>query len=78
MKRQAEEIKKAQINGLESCLFCDFSYIPNPDDKVFLCQNEECLKEICRYVCIIIGVHCFSYFTVGQNVKSCNTEFIFF
>ncbi|EEB18224.1 E3 ubiquitin ligase triad3, putative [Pediculus humanus corporis] len=48
LKRQAEEIKKAQINGLESCLFCHFSYIPNPDDKVFICQNEECLKEICR------------------------------
>ncbi|XP_006815806.2 uncharacterized protein LOC102801442 [Saccoglossus kowalevskii] len=46
---QEEEIKKADIPNLETCPFCTFATImDNPDDKVFKCQNTECLKESCR------------------------------
>lgn len=47
-KKQMEEIKSANIDGLESCPFCEFATIPNPDDKIFHCLNQDCLKESCR------------------------------
>ncbi|KAI4470730.1 ubiquitin conjugating enzyme 7 interacting protein-related [Holotrichia oblita] len=47
-KKQIEEIKAAQIENLEICPFCDFAMIPVQDDKIFRCQNSQCLKETCR------------------------------
>lgn len=47
-RKQIEEIKKANIEGLETCPFCDFSTIPAEQDKIFKCLNKECLKETCR------------------------------
>ncbi|KAK3591594.1 hypothetical protein CHS0354_013776 [Potamilus streckersoni] len=48
-KLQEEEIKAADIPDLVSCPFCSFATImPNKEDKVFHCQNAECLKESCR------------------------------
>lgn len=47
-RKQIAEIKKANIDGLETCPFCDFATIPNADDKIFYCLNEECKKESCR------------------------------
>lgn len=47
-KRQMQEVKSAGIENLECCPFCDFAAIPNPEDKLFHCLNEECMKETCR------------------------------
>lgn len=47
-KKQMEDVKKADIEGLESCPFCEFSTIPPPGDKIFRCLNEDCGKESCR------------------------------
>ncbi|CAH1791817.1 unnamed protein product [Owenia fusiformis] len=48
-KIQEEEIRQADIEGLESCPFCSFAtIIDNPDEKIFKCLNPECLKESCR------------------------------
>lgn len=47
-RMQAEEIRKANIVGLETCPYCDFSTIPAENDKIFKCLNAECMKETCR------------------------------
>ncbi|XP_025829373.1 E3 ubiquitin-protein ligase RNF216-like [Agrilus planipennis] len=47
-RRQLEEIKKANIDGLEMCPFCEFATIPAENDKTFRCENPDCLKESCR------------------------------
>lgn len=47
-KKQMMEIAKAKVDGIETCPFCEFSTIPEPDDKIFHCLNEECGKETCR------------------------------
>lgn len=47
-RKQIEEIEKANIDGLESCPFCDFATIPDPHDKLFFCLNKDCMKESCR------------------------------
>ncbi|KAL3872808.1 hypothetical protein ACJMK2_036008 [Sinanodonta woodiana] len=48
-KLQEEEIKAADIPDLVFCPFCSFATImPNKEDKVFCCQNLDCLKESCR------------------------------
>ncbi|KAL3872806.1 hypothetical protein ACJMK2_036006 [Sinanodonta woodiana] len=48
-KLQEEEIKAADIPDLVFCPFCSFATImPNKEDKVFCCQNVDCLKESCR------------------------------
>ena len=48
-KIQEEEIRQADIEGLEGCPFCSFAtIIGNPDDKIFRCHNPDCLKESCR------------------------------
>lgn len=47
-RKQMEEIKQANLDGLEQCPFCDFATIPAPEDKVFYCLNSECKKETCR------------------------------
>ena len=46
---QLQEIEAAGITGLETCPFCsEFLSIPPAADKIFKCQNSECLKESCR------------------------------
>ncbi|KAK9877205.1 hypothetical protein WA026_016951 [Henosepilachna vigintioctopunctata] len=47
-KIQIKELKEANIDGLETCPFCDFSLILNNEDKIFKCQNIECMEESCR------------------------------
>ncbi|KAF2879984.1 hypothetical protein ILUMI_26187 [Ignelater luminosus] len=47
-RKQMEEIKRANLDGLETCPFCDFATIPSPDDKIFHCLNSDCMKESCR------------------------------
>lgn len=47
-RKQMDEVKRANIDGLETCPFCDFATIPPPDSKIFTCLNEECMKESCR------------------------------
>lgn len=47
-KKQAAEVTKAKVPGLESCPSCDFAYIPNQYDKIFKCQNPDCRRETCR------------------------------
>lgn len=50
-KIQEEEIKKADIPDLVCCPFCTFATImPDENDKVFKCENPECMKESCRFV----------------------------
>ncbi|XP_056642134.1 E3 ubiquitin-protein ligase RNF216-like isoform X1 [Diorhabda sublineata] len=44
----SEEIKKAKVDGLETCPFCDFAMILPEHEKIFKCINEECLIESCR------------------------------
>lgn len=46
--KQAQEIKAADIEGLETCAFCDYSVILSPDLKIINCLNPECKKETCR------------------------------
>lgn len=42
------DIKKAGLENVHGCPHCDFQMeIPNPDEKLFKCQNPECLKESC-------------------------------
>ncbi|CAF3958028.1 unnamed protein product [Rotaria sordida] len=46
---QEENIRQAEIDGLECCPYCPYAVIvDNPDDKVFRCLNPECMKETCR------------------------------
>lgn len=53
-RKQQEEIAAAGIEDLVACPFCNFQTImPNPEDKVFKCLNPECMKDSCRYVCIL-------------------------
>ncbi|CAG9836615.1 unnamed protein product, partial [Diabrotica balteata] len=47
-KIASEEIRKANVDGLEVCPFCDFATILPDEDKIFKCENPECLKESCR------------------------------
>ncbi|XP_066143668.1 E3 ubiquitin-protein ligase RNF216-like [Euwallacea fornicatus] len=48
LKIQSEEVKRANVDGLETCPFCEFASIPPTESKVFKCENLECLKESCR------------------------------
>ena len=44
-----EELQAAGIDNIEFCPKCGWpNNIINPDDKIFKCVNEECLKETCR------------------------------
>ncbi|KAF5278107.1 hypothetical protein FQR65_LT03623 [Abscondita terminalis] len=47
-RKQMEEIKRANIDDLETCPFCEYATIPPPDSKIFKCLNEDCMKESCR------------------------------
>ncbi|XP_038068146.1 uncharacterized protein LOC119737681 [Patiria miniata] len=46
---QEESIQLASMDGLVRCPYCDFAAVLDPGDKVFSCQNAECLKETCRH-----------------------------
>jgi TRIAD3 protein (E3 ubiquitin-protein ligase RNF216) len=49
INKQNEEIKSADLHGLESCRYCTYAVIiENPDEKVFSCLNPTCMKETCR------------------------------
>lgn len=56
--KQAQEVKEAAIEGLDTCEFCDYSVILAPDCKTVDCQNPECKKQTCRsdiyYIFIIL------------------------
>ncbi|TFY70302.1 hypothetical protein EVG20_g2704 [Dentipellis fragilis] len=46
--RQRREVEAAGLDSLEECPFCDWKAIIEADfeeDKVFRCQNEECIKD---------------------------------
>ncbi|XP_046670689.1 E3 ubiquitin-protein ligase RNF216-like [Homalodisca vitripennis] len=45
---QLDEVKAAEIEGLEMCPFCEFATIPPPETNIFTCLNPECLRESCR------------------------------
>ncbi|XP_045464143.1 uncharacterized protein LOC123673603 isoform X2 [Harmonia axyridis] len=47
-KIQIEELKRANIDGLETCPFCDFSMILSDQEKIFKCQNVDCMEMTCR------------------------------
>lgn len=46
--QQIQDIKSANIEGLETCAFCEYSVILSPDMKVINCLNPECQKDTCR------------------------------
>ncbi|CAF1682538.1 unnamed protein product, partial [Didymodactylos carnosus] len=49
IKIQQEEIRLANIPNLEQCQFCTFAAIvDDPNERIFRCLNQECLKETCR------------------------------
>ncbi|XP_066255060.1 uncharacterized protein [Euwallacea similis] len=48
LKIQSEEVKRANVDGLETCPFCEFASIPPQESKIFKCENPDCLKESCR------------------------------
>lgn len=45
-KIQEREIAQANIPGLESCPFCEYSVIPDPASRIFECLS--CKKSSCR------------------------------
>lgn len=47
-KIASEEIKRANLDGLETCPFCDFAMIVPENEKIFKCINQDCLIESCR------------------------------
>ncbi len=48
-RSQQAELRSAQLDNMEACPFCDFALIiENPDERLFRCQNPDCLKESCR------------------------------
>ena len=69
-RRQQDEVRNAQLDNMESCPFCDFAMvIENSDEKVFKCQNPECLRESCRLVFIFfLGVFLTNFFS--ENAKN--------
>ncbi|CAF3701950.1 unnamed protein product [Rotaria sp. Silwood1] len=49
IKIQQEELRLANIPNFEQCKYCTFgTIIEDPDERVFRCLNQECLKETCR------------------------------
>lgn len=47
-KIQYEELKNANIEGLESCAFCNYVVLLPDTEKVLKCKNIHCMKETCR------------------------------
>ncbi|KZT66207.1 hypothetical protein DAEQUDRAFT_696012 [Daedalea quercina L-15889] len=47
--RQRKEIEAAGLEGLEECPHCEYKVvIENDQEKLFRCQNEECMAVTCR------------------------------
>ncbi|TFY56114.1 hypothetical protein EVJ58_g7836 [Rhodofomes roseus] len=47
--KQRKEIEAAGLEGLEECPHCDYKVvIENEQEKLFRCQNEECMAVTCR------------------------------
>ncbi|KAI5480033.1 zinc finger, C6HC-type protein [Pseudohyphozyma bogoriensis] len=47
--RQEKEVGLAELEGLASCPFCPYAYvIENEDERLFVCQREDCMKISCR------------------------------
>lgn len=47
--RQADELERAGIEGLETCPSCPFAaVIDNKEEKLFRCMNETCAQVTCR------------------------------
>eukprot|EP00092_Neocalanus_flemingeri_P046553 GFUD01052404.1.p1 GENE.GFUD01052404.1~~GFUD01052404.1.p1 ORF type:complete len:647 (-),score=285.05 GFUD01052404.1:100-2040(-) len=48
-RRQLEEVQAAGLEDLVQCPACSFATImPDPEDKVIICGNQECGKHTCR------------------------------
>ncbi|KAJ8970697.1 hypothetical protein NQ317_000595 [Molorchus minor] len=47
-KIASEDIRRANVDGLETCPFCDFAMVLPDNEKIFKCINQECLIESCR------------------------------
>ncbi|KAI9373653.1 hypothetical protein BJX61DRAFT_370831 [Aspergillus egyptiacus] len=49
--QQKDEIRKAGLEGLEECPFCEFKAIVPPveEDREFRCKNESCKIVSCRF-----------------------------
>lgn len=54
MRKAALEIRAANIEGLETCAFCDYSVILSPEIMAVNCLNPNCKKETCRLDVLII------------------------
>lgn len=53
-----KEMKAANIEGFETCAFCDYSVILSNNIKIINCLNPECLKDTCRLeYLLIISIH---------------------
>ncbi|XP_065065787.1 E3 ubiquitin-protein ligase RNF216-like [Rhopilema esculentum] len=46
---QEESLKMAELPDLVRCPSCDYAAEMPAGDKVFKCQNTDCMKETCRY-----------------------------
>eukprot|EP00118_Oscarella_pearsei_P017331 m.171172 g.171172 ORF g.171172 m.171172 type:complete len:240 (+) comp39052_c0_seq32:1146-1865(+) len=44
-----ESLQLAGMTGLVRCPKCNFGAVMAPEDKVFRCQNSECMQVICRH-----------------------------
>ncbi len=61
--KQRKEIAAAGLSGLEECPFCEFKVvIENEHEKLFRCQNEECLSVSCRQCKKAVSLSIFSGF----------------
>ena len=49
-RAQAAELREAGLDAeMDQCPFCDFAMIiENREERVFRCQNPDCLRESCR------------------------------
>lgn len=55
--KKIRDLKASNIEGLETCAFCDFCVVLSPDVEIIECLNPECLKETCRLKYFVIIVH---------------------
>ena len=47
--KQNAELAEAGIDGLETCPGCDYAaVIDNPEEKLFRCMNQSCMRVSCR------------------------------
>lgn len=47
--RQADDLKAAEIDGLEHCPYCPYAMvIDNPEERLFQCMGSDCGQVTCR------------------------------